>query len=215
MKDVNASVAFVGASATNVPLSQLDIDTSSNGVATRRRLGRRATGNETKGVRMAQQYAFVGQLNAFDEASVNITMLQKWLTPVVSLVYQPSSGNWSILTLSPHEASFLSGPLSSVPHTLSRLSPSARQTLFSSGVADAEDIPFIVPGMRIEIPPIGAIVTGSWAFLFTLTVGWGTYGRYQFREAHRRKVRSVGTAMGVGMGIGMGWGVGGGGMRTL
>jgi hypothetical protein len=51
--------------------------------------------------------------------------------------------------------------------------------------------PFVIPGQRIvEVSPIGVIITSTWVLGFFLTVGSGTYGRIQFREQYRRRVRA-------------------------
>lgn len=46
---------------------------------------------------------------------------------------------------------------------------------------------FRLPGTRILIFPIGAIITGVWTLLFVGVVSWGTLGRVQFREQYRRQ----------------------------
>jgi hypothetical protein len=63
-------------------------------------------------------------------------------------------------------------------------------------VAVANEV-FVVPGMRISIAPIGAIVTGVWTAALVGVVGWGTVGRMGFRENYRRrKARADGMGMG-------------------
>jgi len=36
--------------------------------------------------------------------------------------------------------------------------------------------------------PIGGIITGIWSLLFVATVAYGTWGRMQWRDTHRRRV---------------------------
>lgn len=38
--------------------------------------------------------------------------------------------------------------------------------------------------------PIGLVVTSVWALFFFLAVGFGTYGRIQYRDQYRRRVRA-------------------------
>lgn len=47
---------------------------------------------------------------------------------------------------------------------------------------------FVLPGTQILITPIGAAVTGSWALLLTVTIGYGTIMRMRFKEQYRRRV---------------------------
>lgn len=43
--------------------------------------------------------------------------------------------------------------------------------------------------MRIQVYPVGLIITMIWTGIFVLVVGGGTIGRYQFRQAYRRRVQ--------------------------
>jgi hypothetical protein len=49
--------------------------------------------------------------------------------------------------------------------------------------------PFIVPGLSIQVFPVGLIITSTWMLLFFLTVGLGTLGRIQFREQYRKEMK--------------------------
>jgi hypothetical protein len=90
-------------------------------------------------------------------------------------------------TLSPLEATFVTGVFSDQPKTMA--------TISADGVL--ADVPFILPGTKVLIFPIGAIVTGVWAGLFIGVVGWGTVGRMRFRENYRRrKARADGRGAG-------------------
>jgi len=46
---------------------------------------------------------------------------------------------------------------------------------------------FVLPGTTLGIFPVGLIVTSVWALLFVAAVGYGTWGRIQFREQFRKR----------------------------
>ena len=60
--------------------------------------------------------------------------------------------------------------------------PTAEQAAKFSAAA------FIVPGRTFGIFPVGFIVTGLWTILFVAAVGYGTWGRMQFRNHYRARV---------------------------
>ena len=61
----------------------------------------------------------------------------------------------------------------------------------TTAIAAAETLaaPYILPGTTFGIFPIGFIVTGAWTVLFVAAVGYGTWGRMQFREMYRGRVK--------------------------
>lgn len=64
-----------------------------------------------------------------------------------------------------------------------------------AGVAVGGEV-FVVPGMTIQVAPIGPIITGVWTAALLGTVGWGTVGRMGFRENYRRrKARAEGAGV--------------------
>ncbi len=48
-------------------------------------------------------------------------------------------------------------------------------------------VAFVVPGVNILIQPIGLIITCIWMFVGFAVYGFGTYERYAYREAYRRR----------------------------
>ncbi len=46
---------------------------------------------------------------------------------------------------------------------------------------------FALPGTTLGIFPVGLIITSIWALLFVGAVGYGTWGRIQFREQFRQR----------------------------
>ncbi|TVY83080.1 hypothetical protein LSUE1_G003035 [Lachnellula suecica] len=133
---------------------------------------------------MAQEYSFVGQINAnLLMQSMGTAALQKVLAPTVSLTAVNATGQTVNTTLSSQEASFVSGVFATeVVPTQSQVSPPIQTLVVAPGA------PFVVPGLNILIFPIGAIITGVWAVLLMATIGYGTFGRIQFRDSYRRRM---------------------------
>jgi len=150
---------------------------------------------------MAQSYAFVGQINAnllksgmgtyvhprWSKLSILTSLssdaLQKVLVPTVTLSAINATGQTVTTNLSSQEATFVSGVFATqVVPTKSQVVPPLQTLVVASGA------PFVVPGLKIMIFPIGAIITGIWAVLLIGTIGYGTYGRMQFREQYRRRM---------------------------
>jgi hypothetical protein len=52
--------------------------------------------------------------------------------------------------------------------------------------------PFVVPGQTLDgrVTKAGLIVTLTWAVGFMSVVGLGTFGRIQFREQYRRRMKN-------------------------
>jgi hypothetical protein len=148
---------------------------------------------------MQQAYAFVGQINKdlvgtdmqayvyyhtfVNNANFCSAQLEKLLVPTVTLAGIDSSGLVTNTTLAEGEATFVSGVFAK-QITASR---TAVQPPIQTLVV-AKDAPFVVPGLHILIFPIGAIITGVWALLFIATIGYGTFGRMQFRDQYRRRI---------------------------
>jgi hypothetical protein len=111
------------------------------------------------------------------------------LVPQIDLAARnPISGQEVEATLSSGDASFVNGVFARSASDPTNADP---QAAASASAAVQSAAPFVVPGMRLgEVPLIGLAVTSIWLGLFIMTVGAGTYGRIQFREQYRRRVRT-------------------------
>ena len=49
------------------------------------------------------------------------------------------------------------------------------------------EVAFVLPGVNILIFPIGLIVTSIWFLIGVAFYGFGTYERYSYRDAYRRR----------------------------
>jgi len=132
---------------------------------------------------MAQAYSFVGRINQ-DLLSPNMdtSALEKLLIPTVTLTGTDSTGLQVNTTLASGEATFVSGVFAQTATVSKTAVQSPIQTLVV-----ASNAPFVVPGLHILIFPIGGIITGVWAVLLISAIGYGTFGRMQFRESYRRR----------------------------
>jgi hypothetical protein len=111
------------------------------------------------------------------------------LVPQIDLAARnPISGQDVETTLSSGDASFVNGVFAKSASGPTNVDP---QAAASASAAVQSAAPFVVPGQTIsEVSPIGVIITGIWCIGFFITVGGGTYGRIQFREQYRRRVRT-------------------------
>ena len=55
---------------------------------------------------------------------------------------------------------------------------------------------FTLPGTTLGIFPIGLIITSIWALMFVGVVGYGTWGRIQFRDQFRQRKKGELVAAG-------------------
>jgi hypothetical protein len=107
--------------------------------------------------------------------------------PTVTLSGTNAQGQAASTTLSMTEAAFLVGYFSTSQKAVTQANVATAQAPMQTLVV-APGQTFVLPGVHILIAPIGGIVTGTWALLFALTVGYGTVSRMQFKEQYRRRV---------------------------
>ncbi|KAI8941710.1 hypothetical protein NX059_002918 [Plenodomus lindquistii] len=113
--------------------------------------------------------------------------LQPLLIPQIDLAARnPTTGQDVETTLSSGEASFVNGVFSKAASGPTNADPEAAA---SASAAAQSAAPFVIPGVTLAFFPIGLVITSVWALLFFLAVGMGTYGRIQFRDQYRRRVR--------------------------
>jgi hypothetical protein len=116
--------------------------------------------------------------------------LQRLLVPQIDLVARnPTTGKDVATTLSNKDASFVNGVFASkaADNAPSNADPTAAAAATSAVFLAA---PFVVPGTALAFFPVGLVVTSIWALFFILAVGLGTFGRIQFRDQYRRRIRT-------------------------
>ncbi|PVI01839.1 hypothetical protein DM02DRAFT_333890 [Periconia macrospinosa] len=131
---------------------------------------------------------YVGKINAnLMGTAMTQATLQPLLIPQIELTANSPSGQPQKTTLSSQEASFVNGVFAKQAEN----TPTEAQAAASASAAIASAAPFKLPGTGIgEVGPQGVIITGIWMVLFTAVVGLGTFGRIQFRDQYRRRVKN-------------------------
>jgi len=111
------------------------------------------------------------------------TFQQALLTPKITLAGGMANGSTLQTQLSSKDASFVSG--------LFQDSATGNTTAAAHGaaVSAAAKAEFVLPGTSLGIFPIGLIITSAWACIFIAVLAYGTFGRIQFRESYRRRMK--------------------------
>jgi hypothetical protein len=113
--------------------------------------------------------------------------LQALVMPIVTLKATDANGQAVSTNVSSNEAAFVTGEFSGEVFmsnfTMAELAVEADLVLLKNGT-----IAFVLPGIQIMIFPIGLVITRIWLVLGVAAYGMGTYQRYNFREAHRRRM---------------------------
>lgn len=111
------------------------------------------------------------------------TELKNLLVPTVNLAALDASGSKVTTSLSSSEATFVSGVFADQ----SKATTTGAAAAASATAAVAAAVAFVLPGTKILIFPVGAIITGTWAVLGIATVMYGTIGRMNFRAQYRAR----------------------------
>jgi len=154
------------------------------------------TGAMPAGIMMPTEIAirqYVGQINKdLMVQGMNLTTFQALLVPQIIISAQnPTSQKQVNTTLSSTEASFNAGVFSNVAgNATDPKSLLGKPQLQIAAAAAGLPTPFDVPGLSLGIFPVGLIVTGSWMLIFFSVVGYGTFGRMQYRDQYRRAIKS-------------------------
>ncbi|KAL2173760.1 uncharacterized protein P884DRAFT_272978 [Thermothelomyces heterothallicus CBS 202.75] len=177
-----------------VPQKNIEVELSYNGASVTpvnpqggNSLKARQEGEDGE-IRMLQSYMFVGQIDK-DKMSGKVTraQLEAWVMPVVTLKAIDGTGKEVKTLVSTNEAAFVAGEFANDQvMTNQRLAELAVEKM----VAGLENgtVAFVLPGVQLLIFPIGLIITSIWLALGLAAYGFGTYERYNFREAHKRRV---------------------------
>lgn len=108
----------------------------------------------------------------------NRATLQPLLVPQIELTAKsPSSGQEVKTTLASQDAAFVNGIF-------------AKAQTAQAAPAQASTPPFVLPGTKLAFFPTGLLITCIWLIGFVGAVGLGTFGRIQFRDQYRRRVKN-------------------------
>ncbi|KAL2156655.1 hypothetical protein VTH82DRAFT_1400 [Thermothelomyces myriococcoides] len=178
-KNIEVELSYNGASVTPVDPQGRNSDL---------RARQESEDEEEGGIRMLQAYMFVGQIDK-DKMAGKVTRakLEAWVLPVVTLKATDATGKEVKTQVSSNEASFVAGEfVNDQVMTNQRLAELAVEKMIEG--LENGTVAFVLPGVQIMIFPIGLIITSIWLGLGLAAYGFGTYERYNFREAYRRRV---------------------------
>ncbi|KAL1607986.1 hypothetical protein SLS60_002925 [Paraconiothyrium brasiliense] len=186
--DVSMALSYLGATVQNMngTFAKRDIvDISYPPIKERSLVERQAAAPQELKVLM-----YVGKINSnLMGSAMTQATLQPLLIPQIELsAKNPTSGQDVKATLSSTEASFVNGVFAKQ----STSTPTDAAALASASAAVQSAAPFVVPGQTLDprVTKAGLIVTLVWTVGFIGVVGLGTYGRIQFREQYRRRVKN-------------------------
>lgn len=144
---------------------------------------------DSNGMSELKVLMYVGRINSnLMGSAMNVESLRPLLIPQIDLeARNPRTGETVETTLSSGDASFVNGVFSKAASGPTNIAPGAAA---SASAAAQSAAPFVVPGQSLAFFPIGLVVTCIWTALFMGAVGFGTFGRIQFRDQYRRRVKN-------------------------
>ncbi|EUC29483.1 hypothetical protein COCVIDRAFT_110268 [Bipolaris victoriae FI3] len=182
--DVSMTLSYLGATVQNMQgnFAKREVVASISE-------GKLVERQDINGMTQLKVLMYVGRINEnLMGSAMTQESLQPLLVPQIDLAAKnPVTGRDVETTLSSQEASFVNGIFSRAGTAPTNADP---QAAASASAAVASAAPFVVPGTALAFFPIGLVVTSVWAFFFFLAVGFGTYGRIQYRDQYRRRVRA-------------------------
>ncbi|EUC46319.1 hypothetical protein COCMIDRAFT_4596 [Bipolaris oryzae ATCC 44560] len=182
--DVSMTLSYLGATVQNMQgnFAKREVVASISE-------GKLVERQDINGMTQLKVLMYVGRINEnLMGSAMTQESLQPLLVPQIDLAARnPATGRDVETTLSSQEASFVNGIFSRAGNAPTNADP---QAAASASAAVASAAPFVVPGTALAFFPIGLVITSIWAFFFFLAVGFGTYGRIQYRDQYRRRVRA-------------------------
>ncbi|KAI1463794.1 uncharacterized protein F4812DRAFT_231367 [Daldinia caldariorum] len=142
---------------------------------------------------LLQSYMFVGQIDQAKMAQpMTMGLLEALVMPTVTLTGKNLVGQQVSTNVSSNEAAFVNGIFSTEvvmsDFTLAQLAVDNITAQLHEGT-----VAFVLPGVNILIFPVGLIITSIWLVIGVGFYAFGTYERYNYRDAYRtRKARAEG-----------------------
>ncbi|KAF2683941.1 hypothetical protein K458DRAFT_303436 [Lentithecium fluviatile CBS 122367] len=176
--DVSMTLSYSGATVQNMNGSYAKREISWPPIKVREVDGMLVK-KQNNGMTELKVLMYVGQINKnLMGTAMTQATLQPLLIPKIELTAKsPSSGQEVKATLASQEASFVNGIF-------------AKEQAASAQPAQASAPPFVLPGTQLAFFPTGLLVTCIWMAGFVGAVGLGTYGRIQFRDQYRRRIKN-------------------------
>jgi len=160
---------------------------------------RSISGRSVQKPALTQSYAFSGTINgAMMMSNMTTEKLESLVLPTVTLTAMTAQNVPAFMTaLDSKQATFLVGAFSQKDEANAQTTTATATTgttPVAVGVPTSMSTVFVLPGTKILIFPIGAIITGIWTLLGVGVVMWGTLGRIQFRDQYRRQTARANAA---------------------
>ncbi|KAL2261257.1 hypothetical protein VTK26DRAFT_4513 [Humicola hyalothermophila] len=189
---IEVELSYSGASVTEVKRGPATQNAAAAAPPTAAGLSRRQDDNNTNNdnLPLLQSYLFIGQIDK-DKMTNDMDdgQLQALVMPVITLKATNAAGRPVSTNVSSNEAAFLMGALTNT--AMSNFTMAQQLVEIDLEGLRNGTVPFVLPGVQIMIFPIGLIITSAWLLIGLLAYGFGTYERYNFREAHRRRIAVV------------------------
>ncbi|CAA9960365.1 hypothetical protein CFE70_003794 [Pyrenophora teres f. teres 0-1] len=186
--DVSMTLSYLGATVQNMQGNVTKRDLSAP-IVDGQLVEKTVKRQNINGMQELKVLMYVGRINDnLMGSAMTQESLKPLLIPQIDLAAKnPVTGQDVETTLSSQEASFVNGIFSRAGTAPTNADPEAAA---SASAAVASTDPFVVPGTALAFFPIGLVVTSTWAFFFISAVGFGTFGRIQYRDQYRRRVRA-------------------------
>ncbi|EDU48001.1 hypothetical protein PtrSN002B_005980 [Pyrenophora tritici-repentis] len=186
--DVSMTLSYLGATVQNMQGNVTKRDLSAP-IVDGQLVEKTVKRQNINGMQELKVLMYVGRINDnLMGSAMTQESLKPLLIPQIDLAAKnPVTGQDVETTLSSQEASFVNGIFSRAGTAPTNADPEAAA---SASAAVASTDPFVVPGTSLAFFPIGLVVTSTWAFFFITAVGFGTFGRIQYRDQYRRRVRA-------------------------
>jgi hypothetical protein len=103
------------------------------------------------------------------------------VTPQISIKAMTSSGTMVNTTLNTTDSQYLNGVFADTP------------SLTAEETAEATTTPFVLPGTKISIVPVGLYFYSAYTVVSLAIFGWGTLERAKFRDQYRKRIATQGA----------------------
>ncbi|KAL1964390.1 hypothetical protein VTN77DRAFT_6948 [Rasamsonia byssochlamydoides] len=146
-------------------------------------------GNQPATGQFLQGFQNIGQLSeSLQYSKLTVSDLRILMIPDITIAaVNPSTNALANTSLASDTISYVAGQLVQTGGTPTNITFPDATALAAPVVSSVSK--FVLPGTHIKVFPTGLIITCIWTGLFGLAVGGGTIGRYQFRQAYRRRVQ--------------------------
>ncbi|KAK6953757.1 hypothetical protein Daesc_003719 [Daldinia eschscholtzii] len=134
-----------------------------------------------------QAYMFVGQIDKEQMAQpMTMGVLEALVMPTVTLTGKNLAGQQVSTNVSSNEAAFVNG-IFSTDVVMSDFNLAALAVDNITAQLHEGTVAFVLPGVNILIFPVGLVLTSIWLVIGLGFYGFGTYERYNYRDAYRRR----------------------------